>query len=472
MGFAGMSPLLEAILIESSDEVNRVLGNFPIDDQDNLLSLSTLHLAVYRPQHLELLLASGAKVNAKDRYGITPLMYATATGNSRVAIRLMEAGADTWLEDTLSKRNCLHFAKDRGNWNTILDILDYVRCFPKTSKADLCGLLTYVLLLWVEDNENRNKDSNHFQHLLNWGADPNVIHRICGDTLLRTLAYTVRNMVELKSLILNGFTKFDYLDSWGENALISTSYNNYELPDPGVIELLLSGGSDVNHRNHQGYTSLHVVLLQLRVYRSRYEPGNNWCHEKRSRSLDCIRVLLNRGADPSIGDGCNCHCSRLGCTPSQLVLKGQKGYDYPFSAERHDIWAFEYLDIVKEAGAPETVKCCLLDMLRLLKFQELELTHTCRRESSCFSGYFGHKIDKEEIEEIQMEEMEMIESLEQEMRDIEQSLEDDFEEQLLTEISLLLIKEKEYIKETWVKPPRLLPRLSQMRRESSANDKF
>ena len=59
-----------------------------------------------------------------------------------------------------------------------------------------------------------------------------------------------------------------------------------------------------------------------------------------------------------------------------------------------------------------------------------------------FSFLWRRNVEDEEIEEIQKEEMEMIEILEQEMRDVERSLEDDFEEQLLIAISSLSIKSK------------------------------
>ena len=35
----------------------------------------------------------------------------------------------------------------------------------------------------------------------------------------------------------------------------------------------------------------------------------------------CIENLLDKGADPCLGDKCQCACSRMGCTPSHLLLK-------------------------------------------------------------------------------------------------------------------------------------------------------
>lgn len=428
-----MSPLLEAILIESSDEVKKRLKLFPIDDQDNLLCLSPLHLAVSRPQHLEVLLEAGADVNARDRHGITPLMYATATGNSKIAMRLLDAGANFSLVDTLWKRNCLQYARGRRHWDTILDILGYIRQLPGIPKDVLCSWLTFGLLLWAYDGHRiiaDTKDLHCFQQLLDWGADANVINRCDGETV----AHRVENVLELQSLILHGFTKFNHPDNTGAHALISLSTTKFDHPHPGVIEMLLDGGSSVNYRNHEGQTSLHLVVQRLGEFLAGNETERNWYNGRRSQFLECIRVLLNRKADPCIGDCCKCYCSRLGCTPSHLLLKRPHR---SYWTTTNGVWAFEYLDLVREASGPETVKTCLLDMLRLLKFQDLELTHTCRQDI-----WWEKHIEGEEIEEIHNEEMEIIEILEKEMRAIEKSLGDNFEEQLMNAFSLILINVK------------------------------
>ena len=425
-----MSPLLEAILIESSDGIRKRLEKFPIEDQDNLLCLSPLHLAVFRPQHLEVLLGAGADVDARDRHGITPLMYATATGSTKIAIRLLDAGADFSVVDTLWQQNFLNYARDRGHWKTILDILDYMRQIPNIPKDVLCSWLGFGLFLWVSGNHINTdiNDPNYFQQLLDWGADTNGINHYNSETL----AHKVENALELKSLISHGFTNFNHPDNTGAHALISLSTARFENPHPDIIEMLLNGGSTVNHRNHEGQTSLHVVIQQLRAFHGGYGTEMDWHSQKLSQICTSIRVLLNRKADPCIGDCCKCYCSRLGCTPSNVLLKGRH---HSFLKPANNIWAFEYLDIVKETSGLETVKACLLDILRLIKFHDLELTHTCRHA-------VWRDIEDEEIEEIHREEMEMIEILENEMRTVERSLGDDFEEQLMIAFSVLLINAK------------------------------
>jgi len=437
-----MNPLLEAILIESSDEVKRLLSKIPINDQDNLLGQAALHLAVSRPHHLEILLESGADVNARDRHGITPLMYASAMGNSHVAIRLLESGADPFLVDNIEQRSFLAYARARGHWTTIMDILGHFHQSLEVPRNFVRYWLTMGAAFWVNDG-NWEKDLKDFHTLLEWGANPNVLLYPYGhdELVTETLAHRFRNEAELKTLISHGFTNFNHLDGKGAHALIfaSTKPNH----DPGVMELLLDGGSLVNHQNHNGRTALNMVVQSLRdcpevfirISRDK-ELEDRHCND-RKQILQCIRILLDRKADPCLGDKCRCACSRSGCTPSHVIV-GRKSWW--FGTQEH-IWFLEFLEIVKETCGFEVAKQCLLDMLRRAKFQELELTHTCCRGLHSYALLYRH-IEDEEIDEIMDEEKEMVEILEQEMGDVEKLLGDDFEQLLLTAIFQLSFQAK------------------------------
>ena len=102
---------------------------------------------------------------------------------------------------------------------------------------------------------------------------------------------------------------------------------------------------------------------------------------------------------------------------------------------RKDIWALEFYATVEALGGFETAKQCLLDMLRLVKFEELELTHTCLQESLFFAGLNGDTVmESEEVEEIWDEEKLTIQDLEKEMLDIEKLPRDKLLQLLLSAI--------------------------------------
>jgi ankyrin repeat protein len=424
-----MNPLLEAILTDSSEEVQRLVTKFPISDQENLLGQSALHLAVSHPQHLEILLKSGADVNVRDKYGVTPLMYAGAIGNAQVAIRLLDCGADPY-PNALRHRNFLQLAATRGHLTTVKDILSHIHNSSAASKYSSRDLLALGLIVLADMNDiNWKRYSQFFQTLLEWGADPNISYVNCHGRACGTLLHKIRDIAVVKSIISHGFTRFNHLDGTGAHALISSSAE----PDPGLMELLLSGGSLVNHENCKGHTTLHMVVQHLKNYIEGSGSNQNEDYDTRIHVLDCIKLLLERQADPCLGDKCRCACSRLGCTPSNLIIKEH----IMSSSSRKDIWAMEFFSLVEETRGIETAKQCLLDMLRLVKFEELELTHTCQQETFLVQSLNGDNfIDEEDVEEILDEEKEIIETLEQEMLRIEKLAWDDLEQLLLRAVVL------------------------------------
>jgi hypothetical protein len=94
-----------------------------------------------------------------------------------------------------------------------------------------------------------------------------------------------------------------------------------------------------------------------------------------------------------------------------------------------NIWALELLNAIRKQRSFDISKQSLLQMLRLLKFGEIELTHTCCRRSICMS--IEPKLSKDEIEEIMDEEKELAMILDQEIDQLEKTICDCFEFHLL-----------------------------------------
>ena len=423
-GFAGMNPLLEAILTESKEQVQSLTSKIPLDDQENLLGQSAVHLAVYRPHHLDLLLNIGANINARDKYGITPLMYAAAIGNHEIAIRLLEFGADPFLT-ACRNQSFLQITLAQNRPNTFIAILKHIRQYPATSKFPFRDLLALGLAALIYERYHISGDEPiTVQALLEWGANPDVLCFDHRGHLTGTLLHHIRDIPMVKSIILHGFTRFNYPDHAGAHALHSTCVR----PNPTLMELLLDGGSSVNHQNREGDTTLHMVSQHLKFDIMATADTKHESYEERARVIDCIKLLLRRGADSCLGDSCQCACSRSGCTPSNRLLKEH----FMTSSCRKDIWALEFYSAVEEVCGFEKAKKCLLDMLRLVKFEELEITHTCRQESFFFTSLNGDTaIEQEEVEEIFDEERVTIQDLEDDMLLIEQLPRDELEQVLL-----------------------------------------
>jgi hypothetical protein len=115
-----------------------------------------------------------------------------------------------------------------------------------------------------------------------------------------------------------------------------------------------------------------------------------------------------------------------GYTPLHFILKEASCRTFN---DGKGFWALELLDEIREQGSLEISKQSLLQMLRLLKFEEIELTHTYCRISIHIPIKQG--LSKDEIEEIMDEEKELAMILNQEMEQLEKTIGNRFELHLL-----------------------------------------
>jgi ankyrin repeat protein len=112
--------------------------------------------------------------------------------------------------------------------------------------------------------------------LLARGANPNVVDK-CGHTPLHVAVVLAKNMDIVKLLLNQNDANVNYLDNNGFDALRFTKYNKY-----GLTEIREIGDFDINCREENGWTPLHFAMIPINVETARY--------------------LLEKGADPTIGD--------------------------------------------------------------------------------------------------------------------------------------------------------------------------
>jgi len=430
-----------------------------------MLRQSVLHLAVWRPQHLDLLLDHGFNVNARDWNGRTPLIYAAAVGEIEVAISLIKAGADLWVTDNLFCHNdFMNYAKGSSHWTFIMSVIDFVRQSTLFSASEIQHMLNTGLILWAQERWKKRKQS-HLRSLLQWGADPEVRfteiwvnRRETSNTILHCIA----TRGEFDILTTSNFSSFNHPNSSGAHGLLKIVERN----NPLLLEKCIEKGSCVNHQDHCGRAAPHVVASEIwdSFLPSVYEiwdltlssDHNKSIHHWNIRSwmLKSMNILLRHNASPCLGDLCRCACSSKGCLPIHIILKQQ----------RHQIWApnsnrgpcaliqlgpyimgLEWLHLVNDIQGFHVAKSVLLDMIRLVKFESLELTHTCCRKVSSHKSGLWPDLEADEVDEIMDEEKDLILILEKEMEDIEKALCQDLEEIWLQELTkLLLLRARRY----------------------------
>src|SRR5688572_19024731 len=89
-------PLVTAAKSGDASAVRRLLQQRVDVDGSEPDGTAALHWAVHgeRVDIADLLIRAGAKVNAANRYGATPLWLAAVSGNAAMLQLLLEAGAD------------------------------------------------------------------------------------------------------------------------------------------------------------------------------------------------------------------------------------------------------------------------------------------------------------------------------------------------------------------------------------------
>jgi len=215
-----------------------------------------LHLAAtYGYEKIvERLAALTADLQEVNNDGLAPLALAVYYGNRPSAGALLYRKADPNVRDR-DGNTALHTAAMSGQTEMVREILQYQRDVEVKNKAGQTPLL-------LSAKKNNNQET--IGHLLDRGAD-------------------------LKAV-----------DETGKNAFLSSS--------PGNWSYLLQKGADVNSRDRDGNTALHLRLAMSLQFKQMGPPP-----------LDLIRLLLNAGADPTLKNN-------DGKSPMDLALEiGSKG---------------------------------------------------------------------------------------------------------------------------------------------------
>jgi ankyrin repeat protein len=184
------------------------------------------------------LVADGVNVDAKDYYGRTPLHVAAMTGHAKVAALLIEAGADIELKSELSSWGF----RDEGSSPLIL--------------AAILG------------------HTNIAKLLINSGADVNArsTNPLGTWTVLHFAAtYGQAGVSEL--LVANGAD----IESTASNSHRTPLFEAVRAEHESIVELLIGNGANVNAKDSNAGTPLHLAAI--------------------SGDYNIVRLLLANGAD-------------------------------------------------------------------------------------------------------------------------------------------------------------------------------
>ncbi|XP_062307267.1 tankyrase, TRF1-interacting ankyrin-related ADP-ribose polymerase b isoform X3 [Osmerus eperlanus] len=309
--------------------------------------LSTpLHLAAgyNRVRIVQLLLQHGADVHAKDKGGLVPLHNACSYGHFEVTELLLKHGA------------CVN----------AMDLWQFTPLHEAASKnrVEVCSLL----LSHVADPTLLNC---HSKSAVDMAPTPELKERLTYEFKGHSLLQAAReaDMAKVKKTLALEIISFKHPQT-NETALHCAVAS----PHPKrkqVTELLLRKGANINEKNKDFMTALHVaaerahndVLEVLQKHGAKVNAvdtlGQTALHRAAlAGHIQTCRLLLNSGADPSIVSLQGFTASQMGNEAVQQILNENvptrnSDVDYRFleAAKAGD------LDTVQQLCTPQNVNC-------------------------------------------------------------------------------------------------------------------
>nr|WCB87117.1 CPPV306 ankyrin repeat protein [Cooks petrelpox virus] len=268
--------LIEAIDNNNLKEVIRIirLNNISLESIDDEDDISPLHYAVSRG-HKEIvisMLEHGADVNLYNDEVCSPLHRAIENNNIEMVKLLIDNGADTDCCNNTIHGTPLQYAILNENYR-IADVL-------LSSGADTHEIYTKNHPI-IEAIKLDNLPLVRL--LLRYGADTNTFDPLYGYPIHLAIRYG--NIDIIKELLCHG---------------VRLSYSLYPSPlhqaimcnNKEVILLLISLGFDVNAKDNDGNTPIHLAVQE--------------------KLVDIVKILLDKGADTSIINNLSVTCLR-GC---------------------------------------------------------------------------------------------------------------------------------------------------------------
>jgi uncharacterized protein len=271
---------------------------------------TALHWAVHHAdaELAKTLLDAGAKVDARNRYGVPPLTLAAENGDAAMVALLLEHGADA--NSALPEgETALMTAARTGDTATLRVLIENGARVNATE-----GWKGQTALMWAAHENNASAIGT----LLSAGAERDA-RSTAGDFSALLFAVRAGSLEAARALLEAGADVNEALRD-GTSALVLAATNaHYD-----VAALLLERGAEPNAAA-QGWTALHQI-----AWSRRWNMGFNLPGPAQTGDLDGLelaRRLVANGADVDArqtkepADGNRNKLDRLGATPFVLAAK-------------------------------------------------------------------------------------------------------------------------------------------------------
>ena len=238
---------------------------------------------------MQLLLAKGADVNAKNNAGSTALMAASEKGHKEVVELLLAKGADVNAKANAGW-TALMYASQNGDKEVVELLL--------AKGADVNAKNNHGGTAWMVASSHGHKEIAELIRVK--GANVNALMQdeinAKGDLIN---AAGEGDLSSVKAL-LDDKADVNAKNNHGGTALMAASSHGHK----EIVELLLAKGADVNYKTDRGYTALtsasyngHKEVVELLLDKGAVNRGAALVIASQNGHKEVVELLLAKGAD-------------------------------------------------------------------------------------------------------------------------------------------------------------------------------
>lgn len=405
--FSGFHPVHHLVLSRSVSRLEDFVSRYPhpLEGARTFLGQTALHLAVDNIELVRCVLHAGHAIEVTDKWGATPLMYASARGRTDTVELLISQGANLITASGIENRDFLDFALFRGHHKLAIQALEKIKSEYGQETFEVFTLRALLKLIGV---------SRHEWEGSSWEYSFDFLARNCGNinftfgdsyhgTERNNFMHYVKSPSDAKTLIELGYHGFAQANSKGELA----THALVETRNADLLRICFDNGADVDHQDGDHHTVLLKCISNIN--------SSSWLTWD---VVETIRACLEHGADIFVGDQCQCSCAPDGCS---ITSAFSMSFDWNRLTKPGPVWTLEWLSLVQEYRGPEALRKTLLQFLRRAAADDIGVTHLCCHRGHGFDPAAQWRLSEtypvppEDAVEILEEEEELVLTLEEEV---------------------------------------------------------
>ena len=357
----GTTKLHSAIFSNDFDQAKVLLAETPIIQNlpTNFLGQSALHLSVTQPKLLRWMLrhVMDSGIDIKDNTGSTPLIYAAAYQQMESVEALLGRGANPWIRDRFSRMDFWQYAYEVSENGDFL--LRSLELFGRIKPHGLQEAVAWCLLKIIVTQVKRNDVLSRLFLL----SVPSFLSSV--DEFGNSLLHFCGNEQYALTLLHGEVCPWDVQNRHGYTPLMVLGRKFYV----SAIAALHQKGVRSDLVDEWGMNALHHFVDEG----LRSDPWE-W--------LPAFAALIRTGVDTSSGDNCRCPCSVNGCSPIRGLFWLDNGLAFDRERDLRMVPGLIEIGIIlKYARTQCEFERAVTDLHRFLRFQELDMTHTCFKHS-------------------------------------------------------------------------------------------